>query len=66
MTTTEIKQAVDNGQKVYWASLLYRVIKDSKGQYLINCTANGSCIGLTWLDGETLNGKPEQFFISES
>lgn len=64
MTTSEIKQAVDNGQKVYWKSLLYPVIKDTKGQYLINCT-NGSAIGLTWTDGETLNGKPEDFFVTK-
>ena len=32
------------------------MIKDSVGQYLIRCNLNGSCIGLTWLDGVTMNG----------
>lgn len=60
----DIRQAVDQGQKVYWASLLYEVIKDSKGQYLIRCTSNNNCTGLTWQDNTTLNGKIEDFFIA--
>ena len=62
MTAKEIKDAVDNGKKVHWVNDLYTVIKDSLGQYLIKCTTNGYCIGLTWKDGETLNGKEEEFF----
>jgi hypothetical protein len=39
------------------------VAEDSTGQWFIVCTANDSAIGLTWLDGVTLNGKPDQFYI---
>jgi len=63
MTVQEIKQAVDEGKKVYWASLNYEVIKDKYGQWLIHSKCNGHCIGLTWTDGTTLNGKEEDFFI---
>ena len=62
MTLQEIKQAVDDGKTVYWASVLYKVVKADNGEYLIWCTSNGSCIGLTWQNGVTVNGKPEDFF----
>ena len=65
MTAAEIKAAVDAGRAVYWENPGYRVIKDNIGQYLIVCTANKYTIGLTWRDGVTLNGKPEQFRILE-
>jgi hypothetical protein len=63
MTLQEIKQAVNDGKGVFWASIAYKVIRDTKGQYLIKCTLNGSCVGLTWKDGTTLNGKEDDFFI---
>lgn len=62
MNLQQIKQAIADGKKVYWASALYEVIKDNIGQYLIKCKSNGHCIGLTWADGVTLNGKEEEFF----
>lgn len=61
MTVSEIKKAIEEGKKVFWCNELYKVIKDTKGQYLIKC--NDHCIGLTYNDGVTLNGKEEQFFI---
>lgn len=63
MNVEEIKQAVDAGEQVCWVSLMYRVIKDKLGRYLIVCQGNQSAIGLTWLDGTTLNGVENQFFI---
>jgi len=60
MNLEQIKQAIADGKRVFWASALYEVIKDSKGEYLIKC--GGSCIGLTWADGKTLNGKESDFF----
>jgi len=63
MTAQEIKQAVDNGKTVFWKQENYKVVKDNLGQYLIECDNNGHCIGLTWTDGTTLNGKEEDFFI---
>lgn len=57
---SEIKTAVNNGITVYWSNLSYQVIKDKHDQYMVKCGSH--CIGLTWQDGETLNGKPEDFF----
>ena len=62
MTLEEIKTAVDNGESVYWANENYRIIKDKLNQYLIHSQSNDYCIGLTWRDGVTMNGKPGQFF----
>ena len=64
MTLCEIKQAIADGRKVYWKNAAYPVIKDSRGQYLITCTLTAYCIGLTWLDGTTLNGKESDFFCA--
>jgi hypothetical protein len=63
MTATEIKTAVDAGKVVNWSSLAYQVIKDKNGEYLIKCSLNNHCIGLTWRDGQTLNGKESDFFV---
>lgn len=63
MTVDEIKSAVDNGKEVHWKNELYQVVKDNKNQYLIKCISNNHCIGLTWVDDVTLNGKEEDFYI---
>ena len=63
MTLSEIKEAVEAGKTVYWANKAYTVIKDCIGQWLILCSLNQHCIGLTWRDNTTMNGKPEEFFI---
>lgn len=65
MTLQEIKTAVDAGKIVHWSNGAYKVIKCKNGQYLIDCK-QGNAIGLTWQDGTTLNGKEEDFFITES
>jgi hypothetical protein len=62
MTLAEIKEALAEGKKVYWANKAYDVIQDKCGQYLIVCNLNQHCIGLTWRDGVTMNGKEEEFF----
>lgn len=62
-STQEIKDAVDAGKPVCWANDSYEVIKDNIDQYLIHCIWNDDYIGLTWRDGETLNGKLEEFYI---
>jgi hypothetical protein len=64
MTLSQIKHAIAQGKRVYWDSTRYEVILDSKGQYLIKSNWNAYCIGLTWADGVTLNGKEEDFFVS--
>jgi len=63
MTLQEIKDAVKSGKTVHWGNEGYRVIKDSIGQWLIICDFNSCCWGLTWRDGVTVNGEPEQFFV---
>lgn len=62
MNIDQIKTAVTAGKKVYWSSDRYQVIQDAAGQWMIACNG-GSMIGLTWLDGATLNGEPEDFYI---
>jgi hypothetical protein len=64
MTLEEIKQAIADGKTVHCGNEGYVVVKDRLGQYLIKCTSNGHCVGLTWKDGITLNGKPEEFFVA--
>ncbi len=44
----------------------YRVVKDKIGQWLIVCDINGYTIGLTWMDGVTVNGRPDEFYVAES
>jgi hypothetical protein len=67
MTITQIKQAVDNGMKVYWSNEGYEVIKDNIDQYLIHCNINDSYIGLHGLEGtkydNVLNGDEKDFYI---
>ena len=63
MNLEEIKSAVLSGKKVYWGPKGYEVIRDNIGQWLIWCKDNDHYSGLTWLDGVTMNGKPEDFFI---
>ena len=64
MTLQEIKTALQEGKEVFWSTENYKVIKDTKDQYLIK-HSGGHCIGLTWMDGTTLNGKESQFFVKE-
>jgi len=63
MTLPEIKQAIEDGNKVYWTHEGYEVVKNTADRYSINCTINGSCIGLTWTDGVTMNGGESDFFV---
>lgn len=63
MNLQEIKQAIEEGKKVYWSNLSYEVIKDNIGQYLIK--SGSHCIGLTWADEVTLNGEEKDFFTKD-
>ena len=65
MTLQEIKTAVDEGKTVCWYKDNYIVIDGKKAGYLIKCTYNDYCIGLTWADGSTMNGKESEFYIKE-
>lgn len=63
MTLDQIKAAVEAGKTVHWANDVYVVIKDKLGQWFIQCVPNKHYVGLTWRDGITLNGEPEEFYI---
>jgi len=63
MTLQEIKQAIADGKSVFWKDINYKVVLDAKGQYLLKSQSNNHCIGLTWADDVTLNGKEEDFYI---
>ena len=64
MKLQEIKDAVLSGKKVHHQSNIYDVIQsDYTKDFLICCSSNKSCIGLTWQDGKTMNGKEQDFYI---
>lgn len=63
MTLEQIKTAVRSGKTVRWKTGAYRVIEDKVGQWLIHCPLTGDCWGLTWRDGVTVNGNPEDFSL---
>jgi hypothetical protein len=70
MTLIEIKQAVNEGNKVHWVNSLYTVEKSyfrgtNDEDWNIVCSLNNHCIGLTWTDEITMNGKESDFFISK-
>lgn len=72
MTLQEIKDAVEAGKTVHWATTAYTILKDQlrdgKHQWLIaykRGQRDASYVGLTWRDGITVNGRPEQFFIGK-
>jgi hypothetical protein len=66
MTLEEIKAAVEAGKTVHWSHEGYTVIKAVKGDHVqwMIVHEQGHAIGLTWRDGVTMNGKPEDFFIA--
>lgn len=69
MTLDEIKAAVDRGETVCWSHDGYVVEKwqptqlHPEGTYEIVYLRNRHAIGLTWLDGVTMNGRPEDFYV---
>ncbi len=69
LTAQDIRDAVDAGKRVTWANDRDEVVRSAKGRtpadYYIKDIYGGSVIGLTWSDGVTLNGTPEQFTIHE-
>jgi hypothetical protein len=70
MTLDEIKAAVDRGETVCWSNDGYEVRRYVIGArpptYDIVCVHNSHAIGLTWLDGVTMNGDPEDFYIKDT
>ena len=65
MKLAEIKAAVMAGKTVHWASEAYVVTYAPQiDEFLIKCLLNDTCIGLTWQDEVTMNGRPDQFFVT--
>ncbi|RLF43818.1 MAG: hypothetical protein DRN17_05630 [Thermoplasmata archaeon] len=64
MTINEIQTATDAGKIVCWRTSLFVVTKNSQG-YEVVCLSTGSTMGLLWMDGITLNGNEEDFFLQE-
>ena len=62
MNLQQIKKAVSNGDIVHWKNSGYTVKQDRSGQFNI-VFHSGDTIGLTWLDGETLNGDEKDFYL---
>jgi hypothetical protein len=62
MTLQQIQQAKEAGHTIHWCNDSYTVVKSKRGEFFIN-HISGSCIGLTWLDGSTLNGDESDFYI---
>jgi hypothetical protein len=63
MTVQQIKDAVLQGNKVFYGHKGYEVVTDKHNQWFIRYIPNGHCIGLTWTDGTTLNGDENDFYI---
>lgn len=65
MKLDEIKAAVLNGETVHWKSPAYKVVEHF-GQFSIKCVINNHMIGLTHMDGITMNGKEEDFYKADT
>lgn len=63
MNAKQIKQAINNGKRVFWHHAGYEVIKDNIGQYLIKCHINGHYSGLTDKEGKLMED-PNHFYIA--
>ena len=65
MNLNEIKAAVEDGKTVHWSTDDYVVVKDGLGQWFVR-HCHGHAIGLTWRDGTTMNGNPDEFYVEPS
>ena len=63
MNLEQIKKAIELGKKVYWSHTGYEVLL-SNNEYIIK-HEGGHIIGLTHMDGVTMNAKEEKFFIGK-
>lgn len=66
MKLEQIKAAVAAGLTVNWSNSAYKVV-NAAGVHLIvygQGKPKTNCIGLTWSDGETLNGQADDFYVS--
>lgn len=66
MNVNQIKTAVQKGQTVHWKNENYKVVFNHVSGFMIKSNSNEHFISLTWKDGETLNGKENEFFIGHT
>ena len=60
MTLEQIRAAQKLGLTVHWANEGYTV-HDNSIVWMFG-TPKANSIGLTWSDGKTMNGQPDEFF----
>ncbi len=65
MNIEQVKEAIAQGKTVCVGSEAYEVKQAKNGLCDIVCKYNNSRVGLTWLDGKTLNCKESELFINE-
>lgn len=65
MTITELENAIQSGDNVYWASKKYEVVKENN-QLVIRCTWNDKKTKVLREDKTTFNVNQKLFFISKS
>lgn len=61
MNLEQIRQAVKLGLTVHWKNAGYTV-HDNHVVWMFG-TPKANSIGLTWTDGKTMNGQPEDFYV---
>ena len=70
MNLGQIKKAVRDGQTVCHKMANYQVVfhtfPSGEEQWLIKSKSNNHCIGLTWADETTLNGREDEFYILQT
>ncbi len=66
MTLAEIKEAVNKNIEVYYKSSNYVITRSGDEYYIMSLGGDEHTIGLTWMDGITMNGKEEDFFTMRS
>ena len=65
MTLIELENAVESGDRVYWASKKYEVVKENNNLF-IRCTWNGKKTKVVREDKTTFNVNETLFFTSKS
>jgi hypothetical protein len=71
MNLQQIKNAVRKGKTVHWTNSGYTVTLtlDADGTEdwkIVWSNRDQNCIGLTWTDGQTMNGNEDEFYIAEN
>lgn len=63
MTPSELIEAIDTGEKVYWKNESNICYKDNLGKYLLTYRPNSYTIGIFHLDNIGMNIDPSDCFM---